>query len=391
MANAKKGRLVMGYWSCPYCETKNIKGNFRNCPNCGKARDNSTTFYLNPLKIEYASEEENRTVNRNPDWICTHCQQLNSDNNTRCISCGSVRGSENSTYSNFNHYAVTKAGNIESNIKPKTNHEDSVEESIKDNIRDIVGIKTNRYRNAKTNNFSNFISNYKMPIFSIILILLLIAGLVFLFSPRYYDVKITGFSWERNIIIEKWQTVNESDWTLPTNARLHYSRQEFSHYRQVLDHYETETRQVARQRVSHYEDYVSGYRDLGNGYFEEVISSRPVYETYYETETYQQPVYRDEPVYRTKYYYEIDKWLYERTVTTKDNNKEPCWGETNLSSVERIARKDESYQITVLNLKNEETKCYTISYEEWLLLELEQITKLKVTLGHAELLIEDKE
>ncbi len=391
MTKSRKGRLVVGYWSCSYCETKNIRGNHRNCPNCGKARDNSTTFYLNPLKIEYASEEENRTVNRNPDWICTHCQQLNSDTNTRCISCGSVRGSENSTYSNFNHYSVNPAGTIVSNRKTETNQEESIEETIKENTRNIVGIETNRYRKSKTNNFLNFISDYKMPIFSILLILLLIAGLVFLFTPRYYDVKVTGFSWERNIIIEKWQTVNESDWTLPANARLQYSRQEFSHYRQVLDHYETETRQVAKQRISHYEDYVSGYRDLGNGYFDEIISSRPVYETYYETETYQQPIYRDEPVYRTKYYYEIDKWLYERTVSTKNNDKNPYWGNANLSSKERIAGKNEQYYITVLNLENEETKTYTISYEEWKLLELEQITKLKVTLGHAELLIEEKE
>ena len=391
MANSRKGRLVMGYWSCPYCESKNIRGNLRNCPNCDKARDNSTTFYLNPVKLEYASKEENLTFNRNPDWICTHCQQLNSDNNTHCISCGSVRNSENSTYSNFNHYSVTSAGNIISNKDSEMQKENIVENNTTENINTPIIFEMQNFHKSKTHSFSDFIADYKTPILIVFIAILLIAGLIFLFSPRYYDVQVTDFSWERNITIEKWQTVNESDWSLPTNARLHYSRQEFSHYQQVLDHYETKTRQVAKQRVSHYEDYVSGYRDLGNGYFEEVISSRPVYETYYETETYQQPIYRDEPVYRTKYYYEIDKWLYERTVSTKNKDKSPYWGNANLSSVERIASKNEDYYITVLNLKNEEIKTYTISYEDWMLLELGQITKLKVTLGHAELMIEDTE
>lgn len=383
MNGSNKKRLVIGYWSCPYCDTKNIRGNLRNCPNCGKARDNSTQFYLNPLKIEYASDEENRTVNRNSDWICIHCNQLNSDNDKHCISCGSVRTSENSTYSKHNNYSVTSSGAIipDKPANPNVDNEKTSEFKASDK----------RTHTSKSNNILNFISKYKVAILSSLAIILVIASLVFAFTPRYYDVVVTGFSWERNINIEKWQTVNESDWILPANARLQYSRQEFSHYQQVLDHYETQTRQVARQRVSHYENYISGYRDLGNGYFEEITSSRPVYETYYETETYQEPVYRNEPVYRTKYYYEIDKWLYERSVFTKNNDKTPYWGNLNLSSVERVASRNEYYYITVFDLKNEETKTYPVSYEDWTLLELKEITTLKVTLGAAEIFVKEQE
>ena len=35
----------------------------------------------------------------------------------------------------------------------------------------------------------------------------------------------------------------------------------------VIDHYETRTREVTKKRVSGSESYVSGYNDLGNGYF----------------------------------------------------------------------------------------------------------------------------
>ena len=32
------GKLVMGYWDCPYCSTKHIEGTRRECPSCGKPR-----------------------------------------------------------------------------------------------------------------------------------------------------------------------------------------------------------------------------------------------------------------------------------------------------------------------------------------------------------------
>lgn len=161
-------------------------------------------------------------------------------------------------------------------------------------------------------------------------------------------------SWQRSIDIERYQTVEESDWYLPSGARLQYSQKEFSHYEQVLDHYETKTKKVAHERILGYEDYVSGYRDLGNGYFEEIVSSRPVYETYYEDETYQEPVYRDEPVYRTKYY------------------------------DEKVSIRSEKYYITGLNKKNKSSNIL-LSFEDWNSVEVGQTVKLKVSLGYGEI------
>lgn len=193
-------------------------------------------------------------------------------------------------------------------------------------------------------------------------------------------VTIQEMSWEYCINIEKYQTVTENNWNLPAGARLLYSQQEFSHYQEVLDHYETRTKQVAKQRISGYEDRVTGYRDLGNGYFEEITTSSPVYETYYETETYQEPIYRNDPVYRTKYYYEIDKWLYERNVKTSGKDKNPYWGEVDLSSVERISSKNEKYLITGVNQKDKQ-QVLQLSYDDWRSLTVGKTATFKVTLG----------
>ena len=222
------------------------------------------------------------------------------------------------------------------------------------------------------------------PILITLFSLIGIAALIFLFIPKPQEITVQGLSWQRSIDIERYQTVEESNWSLPTGARLLYSQEEFSHYEQVFDHYETKTREVSKERVIGYEEYVSGYRDLGNGYFEEITSSRPIYETYYETETYDEPVYRDEAVYRTKYYYEIDKWLYERSVKTSGKDKNPYWGEVKLSSDERISSKRETYSIIGLNKKGKE-KSITLSYEDWNSLKVGETVTLNVSFGYGEI------
>ena len=38
-------KLVMGYWDCPICGTKEIRGDVANCPSCGRARGD-VQFYM---------------------------------------------------------------------------------------------------------------------------------------------------------------------------------------------------------------------------------------------------------------------------------------------------------------------------------------------------------
>lgn len=360
------GRIVEGFWNCKYCGKKEIRGGSKECPNCGKIRDNNTVFQLNRNKITYVPHEKATHINRNPDWVCEHCDQLNSDDLTNCASCGAPRTAENLDY-------FENRKKKERQLLEKYQYEED-DKTSNSNISNIS------CSSRKDFSFKEFFSLRMQHVLITLVALLGIAGLIFLFIPKNLDLTITEMSWQRTIDIERYQTVDESDWSLPPGARLHYSQEEFSHYEQVLDHYETKTRQVAKERVSGYEEYVSGYRDLGNGYFEEITSTRPIYETYYETETYQEPVYRDEPVYRTKYYYEIDKWLYERSVRTSGVDKSPYWGDVSLASDERISNESEAYYITGLNKKDKE-QTVQLSYEEWNSLKIEQTVKLKVSFG----------
>jgi len=359
------GRIIEGFWDCKSCNAKGIRGGIRECPNCGKARDENTTFYLDLEKKQYVPKEQEKNINRNPDWVCKYCNQLNSDNDKVCVSCGASR-----TEQNLNYFE---------------NHNKRINEEKEKSSQDEINNQESKHHVSNSSfTLKNFIFSKIGVILIALAIILGISGIVYLLIPKVHELTITEMSWQRSIDIDRYQTVEENDWYLPSGARLLYSQEELSRYEQVLDHYETKTRQVARQRISGHEDYVSGYRDLGNGYFEEIISSRPIYETYYETEEYQEPVYRDEPIYQTKYYYEIDKWIYERSVKTNGVNKTPYWGDVTLDSDEKISRQSENYYITGLNKKNKSSKV-SLSFDDWNSLEVGQTVKVKVSLGYGKI------
>lgn len=374
------GRIIEGLWDCKYCNTKDIKGRFRECPNCGKPRDKDTTFRM-PNQISYVPEEEARKISKNPDWMCSYCNSLNPDSSNTCKSCGAERTSENLDY--FSNKAKR-----ELKTKTTSSYYDDINQEDEDENNFSDYSHGNNYTDYSHNNKSGsnfFKDNWKL-LTAIPLIIALIVGMFFLFAPKEEEILIDSFKWDRSIEIERYQAVQESDWTMPPNARLLYSNLEFSHYQEVLDHYETKTREVPVERQVGTVEVVTGHRDLGNGYFEEITEDQPVYETFYETEYYEEAVYKDEPVYLMKYYYEIDKWLYERSVNTNGKDKNAYWGEVKLNDDERVSSKNQTYYIIGTD-KKEKIRELRIDYGSWLKLEVNQNVKVKVSVfGSCELI-----
>ena len=193
-----------------------------------------------------------------------------------------------------------------------------------------------------------------------IAIVLLILSLVYLFVPKQVDFVLSSIQWTHSQNIEEYRTINESDWSLPSGGRLLFTQQEISGYEEVLDHYETRTREVSEQVLDGYDTVVTGTRDMGNGYFEEITSQVPRYRTEYHTETYEEPVYRSEPIYSTKYYYEIDKWVFDRTITSSGTDKNIQYKEYVLEENERDSTFIDEYEFTGII----EEKEYTISVDK---------------------------
>ena len=334
------GKLVMGYWDCPYCDTKGIRGDTAVCPGCGRPRG-QVKFYMkgqaqdqerradDVADIEYVDEEQAKYVNRNPDWYCSFCETLNSDNAQTCQSCGASRADSEANY--FQMRAQLQA---------------------KEAARQQPAAQAPQKKS-------------RLPLI-LIAAVLIIAGLFMFMNSETTsrDYQISGVSWQRAIQVEQNVEYHESGWAVPAGGSVTDQRQEIHHYDSVLDHYEDRQVQRSRRVIDHYETYYT-YTDLGNGMFDQVAHERPVYTTEYYTETERQPVYKQVPRYQTKYYYDIWRWTPTRTATASGDDHSPYWPDPQLSQDEREGQRSAVYRVTITNTQKGESNRYRVSEADW--------------------------
>ena len=320
-------RLVMGYWDCPYCNTKGIKGTEGKCPNCGTARTKDVTFYMkNPH--EYLSKEDSAGKGKGADWMCPYCGSYNAITVTKCRSCGADKEESEEDY-----FSIRE----KQSVKQNPNHSEA-----------------DRHKKEKPH--KAFPKRY---VFLPLAIILLMIGLFVTFSEKQRQIVVSDVSWQYNIEIEKYKNVSDSGWTLPEDAELTRSANEIHHYDQILDHYETRTRTYTVQVPDGTHTEYS-YSDNGDGSFTEHAHQVQDYRTETRTEDYQEPVYRSVPVYKTKYYYKQWRWVYERDVETSGHDKHPYYGETNLKKKEREGSRTQEYAFTGRLQKKDREKTYKV-------------------------------
>lgn len=392
------GRLVMGYWDCPYCGTRKIKGTYDECQYCGAPRNKDTEFYMEG-EVVYLTEEEAELKGKGADWHCAYCDSLQSVLEDTCQNCGATREEssknyfqlqeekkrkleeerriarsyeqsysvndsyDSDSYKNNESYDDYSNTDYSSGYERKTTYSDVDEyRQQKKERRQIIEERNNSFLYK----FKSFIFENGGMIAAFIGGFLLLAGLIYLLIPKPQTIEITEVSWENNIRIESYETVRESDWSIPAGGRLAYSQEEFHHYDKVFSHYETKTRTYTERVIDHYETEYS-YTNNGDGTFTEHSHQVPVYTTVTKTEEYQEAVYDDVPVYKTKYYYDIDKWVYKRTVTTSGTDKSPYWGDVNLKQNEREGSRGTSYYLTGFDVddKDKEIKTFGAPANIW--------------------------
>ena len=391
-------RLVEGFWDCPYCGRKRISGLKREC-SCGAERGEDVKFYMDG--VHYVDEEVAKTISKNPDWLCSYCGALVSDNEDTCHNCGASKSESEM------NYFQNRAKKEKKEQEEKQENQNQYSEDLLDDTEKKLGQLNDRI--SQTN---STIQKYRREIdyperydenkpaitfkeilkYSAIAIVLfaVVLGLFYLFVPKPISGTVDGFQWERSLEVEIYKAVEESDWSIPSGGRLLYQKQEVRSYRQVLDHYETKTKTYTEQVFDHYETYYT-YKDNGNGTFTEQSHQRPVYRTETRTETYQEPVYRNEPVYDTKYYYEIERWVHKETLNSSGTDQTPYYAEYNYKENEREGFKTSDYTILVTDEKGKQHE-YDVEYDLWKSLVAGQEVKLKVDIfGHATLDLEEKD
>ena len=335
------GKIVVGCWDCDYCGADRISGEVKICPKCGKPRGKDITFYMAGPK-EYVEDPDK--INKNPDWLCPYCSTLNPDDSKFCTACGAAREESEDNY-------------FESKEKDRERKEKREADKIKAEAPSRSAGKS------------------RLPL--ILALAAAVALLIFLMMPKTKGIHVDAKAWERTIHVDRYQQVQDSSWNLPDGAWDVSSRDEVYTYNHVLDHYETRTREVAEQVLDGYDTEIE-YKDLGNGYYEEIEHQIPRYRTEYHTETYQEPVYVDIPVFQKKYYYSIMKWLYDRDEVTSGTDTEPFYAELTLPEDERESGREEQYWI----LSGD--KRYRIAYDLWK--QVKSGTDIKATIGGGEII-----
>lgn len=389
-------RVIEGLWDCPYCNSKGIGGLSKHCPECGHPQDKGTKFYVGKKK-RYLSDDEVDKVGNAPDWVCDYCAGLNNAKYIYCRNCGAARGKGTKDYFTSKETADTVNKTIPSSQTEKRHYdfsedftEDFVEKDtaiVETEDTGIVGSENaSTVERAAKSNVTRLVQCAKrsLPALGRIIVPIFVIGIIFigilaLFYPKYVDATVSEKSWEREIEIEEYRTVKENGWSIPSGGRLLYSQSEIRSYETVLDHYETKTRTVTEQVFDGY-DTNTYYTDNGNGTFTEHTSQTPRYRTETKLETYEEPVYKQVPVYDTKYYYEIERWIYDRTETSAATDENPYWAEYVLDDNERVSDKKESYDVVFIDDEGKEYT-YSCEYGEWTGYELAEEVELKLSAG----------
>ena len=336
-------RMVMGYWDCPVCGNKGIAGNVMNCPACGRARGD-VKFYMRGVaenavleadqtgNVEYLSEEQAKDFDAEADWYCSFCNSLNRNRAAFCSNCGATREQSESNY--FDQL--------------KKRQEQEAAEAAAQNAsapRAKAGGKR------------------------IWLWLVLIALVIGVFTytngnTTKGNLEVTDIAWSREIPVEDYREYQEEGWAIPQGGTQISKSTKLHHYDQVLDHYEDVEVQRSRQVLDGYETYYT-YTDRGNGSFEQVEHSRPVYRTEYYTETESRPVYKSVPRYATWYVYSIWRWKYARTAAASGTDHEAAWPELALQENEREGSpRTEEYSFTVESEKDGRST-WTLAEADW--------------------------
>jgi hypothetical protein len=316
-----------GRWDCPSCGSRGQLGRHVYCVGCGAPRPREIRFYL-PEDAEVVTDAAQLAqANAGADWICGHCGGSARASDAACPGCGSPRGADDAERE-VHTYGLADI--------PRSGEEPGQASTAR-----AVGPPPPARGKRSGCGCLSF------------LLLLVMGWCGWANRTRHVEAAVTARHWERSVQVEAYRMVTEQGWELPAGARQLRSFRDVRDHRQVLDHYETRTRQVSERVQTGTRTYSCGQTDRGNGYFEERTCTEPEYETRYHDETYQDPVYRQEPIYDTRYEYRIMRWVPDELKALSGADDPPAWPLTVPDDTTREGEKKERYVLTFRGEKGE--------------------------------------
>lgn len=363
------GKIFRGEWDCNKCGKENISIVHDRCPSCGSVRDADVTYHEpRSMQKEYVTGQEEINAKSGEDWKCSYCDRLNHAWNEKC-ECGASKNESDANYFELKEKQKQK----EQEIRERELSDERERQQAELDNNPLKTVKDVRGHAGTHQNWIN--------LGAILFAVAFIGSLIGLLIPKSVTLDIDRVTWKYTINIDEEREFYENDWDLPSGARLDHTQEEIRSYKDVPDG----TKEVIKYRTKTVDDgYTTITKDLGNGYFseEKIPKTKTVQESYIATET----KYKQVPVKDTKYYYYIDRYVYNRSVVTEGIDRNPYFGELNLSNKERESGREELYTVTG-KVKNKDVT-YTISKEDWSKLDEGMTVDGKVSMGYFTLIKE---
>lgn len=321
-----------GRWLCASCGRENL-GRHEICEEgCGRARDKNVRFYLPENSPIITDPDLVAEAGAGPNWNCDHCGGANTNLHQgnvviSCGHCGQGRDGRDTT-NQVRSYASGAAPRTAGQARPKR----------PSRRKKSTPVKQSRRR--------------KLPkILAVVaLVIVAIAATLSLIVPvSSSGGEVVSKSWSRSIGVEEVRTEIDDGWSLPIGARLLTSEERIRSYKDVVVGYEADTRTEMQSVKIGEEDYKCGNKDLGNGYFEDIMCLRDITEVKPVEVPFDRPITEEVPVMGTWSTYEIDRWYEIRRPRTSGTGESlPAWPEPIIASDERAGTKTQSYIVRVL-------------------------------------------
>jgi hypothetical protein len=330
------------------------------------------------------TEEQLEMMGDDPNWYCEHCNSGNTSDDTLCRDCGAPKGSspthqttryEESELPRSEEEAAAKDTDDSPVIYPEQEESQAVVfpfpliESLKEseNYRIHTAARSSPlYAVAKR------ISQPGVWLFAVVPLGVLLVGwfvYLFFFKSHTEAAIITGFHWNRVVVVEEYTTLHESGWSIPAGGRETDSVwKDTGRDEKVTDGWTTEEYLDTCYRPEYQSK--TCYEDKGNGAFSPYECGGNVDVPYSCTKTRPKELYHYEDVYDWFYYYDIERWVEVGRYPTQGKDQDPFYHRIRAGSNQRRIELPGVYEVNFQS-DNEEIGEFTRAYElsSWLELE----------------------
>lgn len=266
------------FWDCDHCGTTKLLGkSHRHCPACGAAQDPERRYF--PPEDEKVAVEDHRYVGA--DKRCVACDAPNTLLAEHCVNCGAPMDAAKQVAAGAEVDAGAQAGAL----RPKRAEPEP---------EDLGGFEASGAAKMAAGG-----GLFGMGCVGLVGLAVLAIATLFclnLFWTEPTSVTVTGHSWERSIVVEALQNVDESDWCdkAPAGARERSRTQKERSKRTVPDGETCKTVNV----------------DNGDGTF--------------RAEERCTPKTRSEPVMGDWCTFEVQRWKSSRTERASGSGRQPA-------------------------------------------------------------------